>query len=552
MELQKGVCFLCRDGKVIKSSQAEKAFKIISSLFSKKILNTAEFNNIQSSLKLCPICYHKLVIMKHTNENIKTDNFKDDVHNKCLLCKSKQLSFKINDWPHFGKISDDLVSKDEDAYIVCSECLFYLDTRHHIKTKLFSKYPQLKVKPPTENEAKRRKSKYRSEVKSDSAVVSVSRRRLVRGIINISSDEDVESPKKQSLKLDFLKKLKPLRHSESFRRQQIVKSDSKFLKQIPYVLLETSNFSSERINNKNILNEIDDKETPVHKIHKKNDIKNSKSRKSGIPEIKTNCSTTKIKPRRLCPKSIKIKRELRKHDVGKRLVVNLSKVDILQHSRNYKPDLEIENLIDKFNVLQRPTTGITGRIPEESSKDNFNGLLKETESNVEVKAKRKSVSFAEDKNVEIEYFQNDSKPNSIDSFEESTKNDSTEEMLKKQNKDIDSSESANKTIKTQKRTLGEEHEINSTDSEVGMESEIEFDESPRVSNTNIINNDNVSNADLIDNDDENVGDEKTIKDKIVEDTELDSDTHKKYVSKLEGNLLTRITKILQKNVTNLW
>ncbi|KAG5868852.1 hypothetical protein JTB14_031092 [Gonioctena quinquepunctata] len=191
MELEKGVCFSCDGKSPILKDQSEKIQQSFLCLYTETTLNVEKLQSILPSLKLCPICFHQLIILKKIHECIEANkhiNAED-----CVFCKKGDFTFKISKWNHLEDISDDFpVFSDENKHEICSQCCFYLDRRNFLKRRLFTKYPHLRVVPKlklkfgseltTHSTPLKNKSKHASEKMSDSETIYISDDQSPKGL----------------------------------------------------------------------------------------------------------------------------------------------------------------------------------------------------------------------------------------------------------------------------------------------------------------------------------------------------------------------------------
>ncbi|XP_018565255.1 probable ATP-dependent helicase PF08_0048 [Anoplophora glabripennis] len=466
MELQKGTCFICGNKSVIKSSQSQKAYKVMTLLLPKDILDPTEFNNVQSALRVCPICYHKLIIMKRISKNVEKNTSNEISEDHCLLCKNEKNLFQMNNWPSFSAISEDMAIPKKKNCVMCSDCLFYLETRNQLKTKLFLKCPQLDNKSLTINKNKRKwKLKFTPNIKLQSTPLSeknkrsrISRKRKFLDTISVSSDDDLE-PKKV---LNPFKKLKPLKDYKLYKNNKMVKTDSKFLNQIPYVL----------VNNSNLFN-----------------IHNDTFSEDAVTKYTAEAENENFKVRDEDTILVTLRNELVKHGIEKQLVVNVSRMKMGKYKNKGRreSDPDIQNLIDKFSILQssnRTEENASTNVSNSSLIERQESFVEETEMSFEIKNKRKSVSFADDKNVEIEYFENNRNAklkyhNNLD--------ENSEVIGKKHSKGILKRE---ENVEEKNNTLEEQNEDVLKETEVELEPDKSFNKAVNESEEDTQNQEN--------------------------------------------------------------
>lgn len=213
-----------------------------------------------------------------------------------------------------------------------------------------------------------------------------------------SSSNSEDSPLGKNIDLDAIKNLRPLKEQKFFKSHKRIKMDSKFLNQIPYVLVTSSDLSN------NTFSECDAIKSNEEDIFKEISNQTNSTVTSEDENFRTQTESDKLNM-----KPLKQKNDL--HNIQKHLVVNISRMNIEKYLVNNESDQDRQDLTDKCDTLQslnqtEEDITIVDGITE--SRDNIIG---ETEISFDIKNKRKSVSFAEDKNIEIEYLENNSNIN---------------------------------------------------------------------------------------------------------------------------------------------
>ncbi|XP_072376479.1 uncharacterized protein [Diabrotica undecimpunctata] len=220
MELIKGTCFFCANSKVV--SDFESVHSTIITLFSGKIKEDKLIN--LKPPKVCPLCYHSFVLMKRTHDDILHSSSAEKVHENCHLCGNSEDVINVSKWTHFKSIigRDFPCSNDEIISNVCSDCLYYLETKSTVKEKLISEYPILKQESIVSqfevlgNSTPTRRTRTKAERKSPI------------DIVDLTVVEPVPSDNM---------KFKPLKTDRHLRRSKTVNTDPKLLNQVLIIKL---------------------------------------------------------------------------------------------------------------------------------------------------------------------------------------------------------------------------------------------------------------------------------------------------------------------------
>ncbi|CAG9826622.1 unnamed protein product [Diabrotica balteata] len=220
MELIKGTCFFCANSKVV--SDFESVHSTIITLFSGKIKEDKLIN--LKPPKVCPLCYHSFVLMKRTHDDILHSSSAEKVHENCHLCGNSEDVINVSKWAHFKAIigKDFPCSNDEIISNVCSDCLYYLETKSTVKEKLISEYPILKQESIISqfevlgNSTPTRRTRTKAERKSPIDIVDLT---------------VVEPVPTDSMKF------KPLKTDKHLRRSKTVNTDPKLLNQVLIIKL---------------------------------------------------------------------------------------------------------------------------------------------------------------------------------------------------------------------------------------------------------------------------------------------------------------------------
>ncbi|XP_028138306.1 glutamic acid-rich protein isoform X1 [Diabrotica virgifera virgifera] len=229
MELIKGTCFFCANSKVV--SDFESVHNTIITLFSGKIQEDKLIN--LKPPKVCPLCYHSFVLMKRTHDDILHSSSAEKVHENCHLCGNSEDVINVSKWAHFKAIGKDFPgSNGENISNVCSDCLYYLETKSTVKEKLISEYPILKQESIISqfdvlgNSTPTRRTRTKAERKSPI------------DIVDLTVAEPVATPTDNM-------KFRPLKTDRHLRRSRAVNTDPKLLNQVLIIKLPNQSLKEE-------------------------------------------------------------------------------------------------------------------------------------------------------------------------------------------------------------------------------------------------------------------------------------------------------------------
>ncbi|XP_060532011.1 uncharacterized protein LOC132705441 [Cylas formicarius] len=323
MELQQDVCILCTaKTKVVVPSQAQDITSIISSVLSEKI-NLEEFQNVHSSLKVCPLCLQNLLTVKILKE--KFNKKLSVAAAECCLCSCSNHLVVPRDWQELDDILENITGlKRGKGSLICLNCIKCLHLLDSIRDNLVKKYVLLSQK----SESVRSK------------IASIKKKHHDGNTFKCINNLDTA-----------LKHLTPVKDSK-YNCANL--DDIKLLKQVAFV--------------------------KVYSMESRDDTRTSKSKNLHSSLTNHNFFKIKIKPK---SKNISVHRRL-PPKIDKKLISS-DKNLIVRVARMNSNNLDLKTSLD---VLKTPTKASRKMMLD---KETWYGK------------KRKSVTFADERNIEIEY-----------------------------------------------------------------------------------------------------------------------------------------------------
>ncbi|CAH1104877.1 unnamed protein product [Psylliodes chrysocephalus] len=489
MELSKGVCFFCSNTKIITKS-AKTVIPDIKLFLNDSAIDQDQLNDIKP-LKVCPMCYHKIHLLVKLDKNISS-TAKNGTYN-CTLCGSLDDIIKVNKWETFDKISSDFPVLAGNTNLVCSACLFSLDTRHFMKEKLISVYPNLRIEVKI--------PKFDDNITSHSTPISKKREKTSKSELkSFSIKSRTSDAEKRNLDVSSIN-IKPLsQQSTDIKLLEIVKQDQKFMNQVLIVKLQSSlekkaNFVKLETgtNVRRSRNSKDNKTQDIMEVEENNEfmesqvIKEVSKQRKNNKEVTDNITVTKDKS---------IMKDLRKKrsriveissDSGEESKVDIKKKQFFKIKLNQKAKKSAKK---EIQVKQKLTESIPEfkrnlsikleqmKMSEKNIRDEDTNVI-ESEDSIDLELKSDDDSLSPVRRIETEAA-NDSfdivKPNQdekidisgiIDQLETSGDNEtqSTEENTQTTNEDSENLDISVKAVTTKEKITEQNGLIKEKDSE---------------------------------------------------------------------------------------
>lgn len=112
-------------------------FQIVKYSNNAVLLFVFQFDENESSLKVCPICLEDILLVAEHKKAI--DEFSENTYS-CSLCQSKKQLVSIKEWEHFDALLENINAHRKRRCTVCVRCIKFLELVQKFRVNFINKY----------------------------------------------------------------------------------------------------------------------------------------------------------------------------------------------------------------------------------------------------------------------------------------------------------------------------------------------------------------------------------------------------------------------------